>query len=111
MKVSPGGTLTTLANFYSNTNGNTTLSGSNPQCSLVQGPDGNFYGTTNNGGGSNGYGSVFKMTPAGQVSTLVNFNYSAAPIGANRRSTPNPANPISSRSPNIKKGRPRGPII
>ena len=30
---------------------------------LVQGTDGNFYGTTE-GGGANGYGSVFRMSRA-----------------------------------------------
>jgi uncharacterized repeat protein (TIGR03803 family) len=30
---------------------------------LVQATDGNFYGTTQ-GGGANGYGTVFKMTPS-----------------------------------------------
>jgi len=44
-RMTQGGTLTTLANFYTNTNA--TLSGNNPQASLVQGADGNFYGTTN----------------------------------------------------------------
>src|SRR5260221_4992966 len=39
---------------------------------LVQGPDGNLYGTTL-GGGANGAGTVFKMTPAGTVITLYSF--------------------------------------
>ncbi|MHA3771210.1 beta strand repeat-containing protein [Verrucomicrobiota bacterium sgz303538] len=47
--------------------------GRNPYASLVQESDGNFYGTTFNGGAS-GYGTVFKMTPAGEVTTLVSFN-------------------------------------
>jgi uncharacterized repeat protein (TIGR03803 family) len=36
---------------------------------LIQGTDGNFYGTTYNGG-SKGYGTVFKMTSAGVVTTI-----------------------------------------
>ncbi len=44
---------------------------------LVQGSDGNFYGTTAGGGASGsptGGGTVFKMTPNGVVTTLVSFN-------------------------------------
>jgi uncharacterized repeat protein (TIGR03803 family) len=37
---------------------------------LVQGPDGNFYGTTLWGGGSNGYGIIFKVTPSGEETIL-----------------------------------------
>ena len=40
--------------------------------SLIQANDGNFYGTTDNGGsGSNG--SVFRITPAGDYTILYNF--------------------------------------
>jgi uncharacterized repeat protein (TIGR03803 family) len=38
----------------------------------VQGADGNFYGTTYLGG-SNGDGTVFKMSPSGALTTLHNF--------------------------------------
>ena len=37
---------------------------------LVQGPDGNFYGTTARGG-PGGSGAVFRVTPAGVLTTLV----------------------------------------
>ena len=37
---------------------------------LVQGPDGNFYGTTAQGG-PRGSGTVFRVTPAGVFTTLV----------------------------------------
>ncbi len=51
----------------------------NPNGKLVQGPDGDFYGTTRGGGvnfdsDGNGYGTVFKVTANGIVTTLVNFN-------------------------------------
>ncbi len=39
---------------------------------LAQGVDGNFYGTTKYGGGF-GVGSVFKLTPAGEVTILASF--------------------------------------
>ncbi|MCM3876005.1 MAG: IPT/TIG domain-containing protein, partial [Thermoanaerobaculia bacterium] len=41
----------------------------NPYSGLVQGTDGNFYGTTR-GGGPRNFGTVFKMTPAGELTTL-----------------------------------------
>jgi uncharacterized protein (TIGR03437 family) len=44
---------------------------------LVQGTDGNFYGTTARGGSggcTNGCGTFFKMTPTGSVSTLYTFD-------------------------------------
>jgi uncharacterized repeat protein (TIGR03803 family) len=46
--------------------------GSLPQSVLVQGFDGNFYGTTATGG-TEGYGTVFKVTPEGTLTTLYNF--------------------------------------
>ena len=48
------------------------ISALNPQAGLVQGSDGNFYGTTYHGGAS-GNGTVFKMTPGGALTTLVSF--------------------------------------
>ena len=79
-RMSQGGTLATLSNFYGNANG--TLSGSSPQSSLVQDTDGNFYGTTSTAGAS-GDGGIFKMTPDGLVTMLVSFNSGGAPAGAN----------------------------
>jgi uncharacterized repeat protein (TIGR03803 family) len=40
---------------------------------LVQGTDGDFYGTTS-GGGAALWGTVFKMTPKGRLTTLHKFN-------------------------------------
>jgi len=40
---------------------------------LVQGPDGNFYGTTAQGG-PRGSGTVFRVTPSGVLTTLVSDN-------------------------------------
>lgn len=58
-------TFRTLINF-DGTNGAYAPSG------LIQGIDGNLYGTTS-GGGKNGDGTVFKMTTAGKVTTLYSF--------------------------------------
>ena len=40
--------------------------------SIVQGPDGNFYGTTRSGG-ANQAGTIFKMTPGGGLTALYSF--------------------------------------
>jgi uncharacterized repeat protein (TIGR03803 family) len=61
----PAGVLTTLVAF----NG---PNGYGPAAGLIQGTDGNFYGTTEYGG-AGGFGTVFKMTPAGVLTTLVSF--------------------------------------
>jgi len=68
-KVTPGGSLTTLYNFCEQAQ---CTDGSTPQAGLVQGTDGNFYGTTWEGG-AGGVGTVFKITPAGQFTTLHSF--------------------------------------
>jgi len=47
--------------------------GSQPGAGLVQASDGNFYGTTWQGGAS-GCGTLFQITPAGTLTTLYNFN-------------------------------------
>jgi uncharacterized repeat protein (TIGR03803 family) len=65
---SSGITLNTLVSFK-------TAYGSHPQAGLVLGMDGNFYGTTELGGtNSLNFGTVFRMTPAGVLNTLLSFN-------------------------------------
>jgi uncharacterized repeat protein (TIGR03803 family) len=68
-KVSPGGRLTTLYSFCSQNN---CPDGRNPAAGLVQATDGNFYGTTY-GGVVNDYGTIFKITPGGTLTTLYRF--------------------------------------
>jgi uncharacterized repeat protein (TIGR03803 family) len=68
-KITSNGTFTTLYNFCSRTN---CADGANPYGGLVQGNDGNFYGTTEQGG-TNGYGTVFKITSSDALTTLYNF--------------------------------------
>jgi uncharacterized repeat protein (TIGR03803 family) len=63
--MSPTGVFNVLYTF----NGTT---GQNPVAQLVQGTDGNFYGTTVTGG-SNNLGTVFKITPAGGLTVIHNF--------------------------------------
>jgi uncharacterized repeat protein (TIGR03803 family) len=71
-KFTAGGTLTTLYNFCAQTN---CTDGSTPQAGLVQATDRNFYGTTYSGG-ANGYGTIFKITAGGTLTTLYSFNNS-----------------------------------
>jgi uncharacterized repeat protein (TIGR03803 family) len=59
-------TLTTILSFDG-------ADGSQPNGSLVQGFDGNLYGTTMTGG-VDGYGTVFQVTPAGTLATLHSFD-------------------------------------
>jgi uncharacterized repeat protein (TIGR03803 family) len=68
-EVTAKGTLTILYSFCAQPN---CADGSYPFAGLAL-SDGNFYGTTVSGG-SYGYGVVFKITPAGQITTVHNFN-------------------------------------
>ncbi len=58
-------TLSTLLSFDG-------ANGSEPWGGLVQGRDGSFYGTTSFGG-AYGFGTVFRMTPTGTLTTLHSF--------------------------------------
>ena len=64
-RISATGTFTILYSFDSN-------DGSYPQGALVQGSDGTFYGTTDEGG-TNGWGTVFSITTNGALTTLYSF--------------------------------------
>ena len=82
-KITPAGTLTTLYSFCSLPN---CTDGGIPNGGLVQATNGNFYGTTNYGGTSyQKVGTVFKITPAGKLTTLYSFcgNKSYCTDGAN----------------------------
>src|SRR5665213_1078577 len=65
-KISTNGALTSLHSFSGGTDG------SQPE-GLVQGSDGNFYGTTDSGGTSYGWGTVFKISATGALTTLYSF--------------------------------------
>jgi len=75
--ITPSGTLTTLYSFCAQVDPKTEncLDGENPD-RIVEGSDGNFYGTTFSGGAKGGAqpgGTVFKMTPSGALTTLYSF--------------------------------------
>jgi uncharacterized repeat protein (TIGR03803 family) len=59
-----------VVGLYSFSGGN---DGANPFDALAQGPDGNFYGTTYQGGAHDN-GTVFEMTASGVLSTLISLN-------------------------------------
>ena len=46
--------------------------GKQPEAGLVEGIDKNLYGTTSSGG-TNNFGTIFRVSPAGDLTTLVNF--------------------------------------
>jgi len=64
--------LTTLHRFDGN-------DGGNPSGVLIEAANGTFYGTTHEGGSSSncknvaGCGTIFKITPAGTLTTLYSF--------------------------------------
>ncbi|MGD0258926.1 MAG: choice-of-anchor tandem repeat GloVer-containing protein [Verrucomicrobiota bacterium] len=64
-RMTTNGILTTLVSFAG-------TNGVGPQAALVQGSDGNLYGTTEYGG-TNWVGNVFQMTPEGALSNLYSF--------------------------------------
>lgn len=74
------GELTTLASFAGAT-------GAQPYSGLLLGADGSFYGTTSQGGTNGlpiGFGTIFKLNPAGALTTLVflSSNNGAKPYGS-----------------------------
>lgn len=72
-RVSPDGTFATIHRFEGQ-------DGSSPSATLIQGKDGFFYGVTPFGGAgfdhtvNSGAGTVFRLTPGGQVTTLHSFH-------------------------------------
>jgi uncharacterized repeat protein (TIGR03803 family) len=70
-KITATGAITVLHNFAGDPDGKY------PYAGLVQASDGNFYGVTSQGGiyGYNGYfGTIYKITPAGVLSNIFNFD-------------------------------------
>lgn len=69
-KITPQGAFTALYTFCAQPN---CADGYNPLAGMVQANDGNFYGTTSNGGG-HGAGTIFKITATGTFTTLASFD-------------------------------------
>lgn len=70
-KVTLRGTHSTLYSFCAR---NSCEDGINPMGGLVRGMDSNLYGTTYAGGALAGYGTVFKISPGGKLTTLHSFH-------------------------------------
>ncbi len=84
-RISPGGSYTSLYSFVG-----PPTDGAKPEVRLVQGSDGNFYGTTAYGGtsmncSSLGCGTVYRISPSGSYTNLYSFSFSgsdgAGPVG------------------------------
>jgi uncharacterized repeat protein (TIGR03803 family) len=71
-KITPSGAFTTLHTF-DNTHG------ANPLAPLFQAADGAFYGTTFFGG-TDGAGTIFRITALGNFDVLFNFSPSSGPV-------------------------------
>jgi len=69
-RMTPAGAMTVLYNFCSLP---ACTDGSYPYSGLIQATDGNFYGTTWQGGANGQYGTVFKITQTGRLTTLYSF--------------------------------------
>jgi uncharacterized repeat protein (TIGR03803 family) len=81
-EITPAGKLTTLYSFCSVSG---CIDGISPETALIQGTDGNFYGTTVHGvkygcGGCHGSGTVFKITAGGKLTFARKPTAMMAPI-------------------------------
>jgi uncharacterized repeat protein (TIGR03803 family) len=69
-KVTPSGELSTLYSFCALNN---CSDGVYPRGGVIQGTDGNLYGTTYGSGNNGSLGTLFQLTLAGQLTTLHSF--------------------------------------
>jgi len=70
-EITTSGTFTPLYDFCPN---QSCSNGADPQAGLLQGTDGNFYGTTYEPG------SIFSLTPQGSVTSYLAGDYVSAPV-------------------------------
>jgi uncharacterized repeat protein (TIGR03803 family) len=67
-RLTPGGGFTSLVSFK-------TTNGASPIGGLVQGNDGVLYGTAGAGGTNLSFGTIFKLTTNGDLSSIFNFHF------------------------------------
>ena len=72
-RMTPDGIVTILHSFRGNGGGDQS-DGANPLAGVIEGTDGNFYGTTMIGGRFTG-GIIFRITPDGTATTLHEFEF------------------------------------
>lgn len=68
--ITPSGTLITLYSFCAQSG---CPDGAYPNAGPIQATDGNFYGTTDSHGANGVGGTLYKMTPAGTLTTIYSF--------------------------------------
>ena len=73
-KITATGEMVVLHSFTRSSNGG--VDGGQPRTGLTLASDGNFYGTTVVGG-TNGHGTIFRITPQGSLTTLYRFGSSS----------------------------------
>jgi uncharacterized repeat protein (TIGR03803 family) len=92
-EISPSGSFAILHTFAAeavNSSGYATSpDGATPAGALVQGNDGNFYGTTQYGG-ANDTGTIFRFTPDGAFTSLYSFGALDAGAFTTNGAVPNP---------------------
>ena len=69
-RITPSGMLTTIYSFCAQSN----CGDGTAPIGLIQGTDGNLYGVTGGGGTAGGYGTIFKITTTGALTTLHSFD-------------------------------------
>ncbi len=72
-RFDPTGNAINVVYTFHGSDGSRPGTGTSPGMGLIEGTDGNLYGTTYQGGSGN-QGTVFRLTKAGVLTTLVNFN-------------------------------------
>jgi uncharacterized repeat protein (TIGR03803 family) len=84
-KLTTSGKETTLYSFCADEQNGVCIDGQYPSYSLVEGSDGNLYGTTSAGGNDGvnaGSGTMFKITLDGALTTIYNFPGDTPPSSA-----------------------------
>lgn len=71
--MTPSGTLTTFYNFCSQKNQSLCIDGSYVNAPLIQGTNGNFYGTSRFAGNTEDVGAVFELSLSGDFTLLYSF--------------------------------------